>query len=51
MKYPRASKKPTDLKEAFRELKRLSIEVAKAEAAARKRRRSNGQVEADRPSR
>jgi hypothetical protein len=40
MKYPRPPQKPTDLEEAFRELKRLRIKVAKAEAA-RKRGRSN----------
>jgi hypothetical protein len=44
MKYPRPPKKPTDLEEAFRELKKLRIEVAKAEAAARKMRRSNGHM-------
>jgi hypothetical protein len=44
MKYPRPPQKPTDLEEAFRELKRLRIKVAKAEAAARKRGRSNVHV-------
>jgi hypothetical protein len=44
MKYPKPPKRPTDLEEAFRELKRLRIEVAKAEAAARKKRCSNGQM-------
>jgi hypothetical protein len=44
MKYPRPPQKPTDLEETFRELKRLRIKVAKAEAAARKRGRSNVHV-------
>ena len=38
MRYPRRPEKPRDLAEAFRELKRLRVEVAKAEAAVAQRR-------------
>jgi hypothetical protein len=50
MKRPPPSKKPKDLADAFREVKRLRAEVARAEVLAQERRRSDGRcnIENDR---